>query len=263
MPKPKNPQLKIEHLEIAGIPVISCHKGNNHQKPLIIFSHSLMESKEVFSEKLRAFAGLGYFAVALDNKDHGERSKGDLKMRLFSSGKLSLYDVRRLIKETADEVGSIIDYFVEYEGIDEQRIGMLGVSMGAHITFSALVSEERIKVATPIIGSPFWDDVPNDMPVDESPEAMNKLKALSNRYSPSLFLDKYYPRALLMQVGAKDIHVNVERVKNFHEDLKRYYKENPSLLKLLLHEKIGHRVSSAMWDNAVDWFREFLKSGCP
>ncbi|MBW1783914.1 MAG: hypothetical protein JRL30_24635 [Deltaproteobacteria bacterium] len=263
MPDPKKPQLKIESLEIGGIPVIYCRKGNHHQKPLVIFSHSLMASKEVFAEKLKAFAGMGYIAAALDNKDHGQRSKDDLKQRLFSTGKLNLYDVRRLIKETADEVGAIIDYFVAYEGIDDARIGMVGVSMGAHITFRALVSDERIKVAAPIIGSPFWDDVPNDIPVDQSPEAMNRLSAFSNRYSPGQFLDRYYPRALLIQVGAKDIHLNVERVQNFYEDLKPYYKETPSLLKWVKHENIGHRVSTAMWDNAVDWFREFLKPGPP
>jgi len=248
----------LEKRMIEGIPLLSCQKGHGRKKPLVLCSHSLMESKEIFNEYLKSFAELGCYAVALDNKYHGERSDQGFKRELFGYGKLNVLQVRRLIKETADEILMIIDHFVDNEPIDEERIGMVGISIGGYITLRALILDRRIRVAAPMISSPFWDDIPNDIPVDSSPEAIKKLKEYSSQYSPGLFLDKFYPRAILMQVGAKDDHLNVGRVKKFHQNLQAYYKENPSNLGLIIHEDAGHGVTPAMWSHTMAWFEKHL-----
>ena len=243
---------------IEGIPILSCQKDHGRKMPLVLCSHGLMESKEIFGEYLKSFAELGCYAVALDNKYHGERSDQGFKRQLFGYGKLNVLKVRRFIKETADEILMLIDHLVAHEPIDEKRIGMLGTSMGGYITLRSLILDRRIRVAAPMISSPFWDDIPNDIPVDRSPEALRGLKAYSNQYSPGLFLEKFYPRAILMQVGAKDDHLNVNRVKLFHQNLRSYYKENPSNLRLIVHEDAGHGVTPRMWNHTMAWFKKHL-----
>lgn len=71
--------------------------------------------------------------------------------------------------------------------IDEARIGMLGVSMGGGATFRALVVEECIKVAAPIIASPYLDEVPQDVPTVSNPEIQQALEAYSeNTVQPTI-----------------------------------------------------------------------------
>jgi cephalosporin-C deacetylase-like acetyl esterase len=72
---------------------------------------------------------------------------------------IDVYQVRRLVKETADDIPIIIDHFEANKQVDAQRIGMLGVSMGGYVAFRALIIEERIGVAMPIIASPNWKEL--------------------------------------------------------------------------------------------------------
>jgi dipeptidyl aminopeptidase/acylaminoacyl peptidase len=64
--------------------------------------------------------------------------------QVFQDDKLDVYQVRRLIKETADDIPTIIDHLTADNQIDEQRIGMFGVSMGGFVTFRALVIEADV-----------------------------------------------------------------------------------------------------------------------
>ncbi|MBW1888286.1 MAG: alpha/beta hydrolase, partial [Deltaproteobacteria bacterium] len=194
--------LELKKYTIHEIPTLVCFKGNDDQKPLVIFSHAFTGAKEDLTDHLKTFAELGYYAVALDNRAHGERSvRGFISQRVFDDGKLNVYEVRKLIKETADDMQMLINHFVKEEGVDEGRIGIIGVSMGGFSALRTLVMEERIKVAASVIASPYFDEIPEDVPIVKEPEIMRKLKDYSNRYSPASYLDRFYPRAVLFQIG--------------------------------------------------------------
>jgi cephalosporin-C deacetylase-like acetyl esterase len=105
-----------------------------------------------------------------------------------------LYEVRRLIKETADDIPSLIDHFISKKQVDAARIGMIGVSMGGFAAFRALVIEKRITVAAPIIASPYFDEKPKDVPIITRPEITQALKDYSLEFSPAHFPDRFYPR---------------------------------------------------------------------
>jgi len=258
MPDSKRADLKLEKKNIDGIPTLSCFKEGGEPKPLVIFAHDFTNSKEIWTDNLETFAQLGFYAVAIDNRAHGERSEPDFISQVFLDKKLVVYEIRRLIKETADDIPTIIDHFTKDEQIDKDRVGMIGVSMGGYSALRAMVIDDRIKVAAPIISSPYWDDDPADIPTVRDPEILQKLKAFSDEYSPAYYLDRFYPRAMLLQVGGKDIHLNVERVKHFHHELESYYEERPDRLKLIIHEGVGHEFIPEMWRNAMDWFKNYL-----
>lgn len=170
-------------------------------------------------------AGMGYYAVTIDNRGHGDRVEHDFMSQVFQDGKLNVYQVRRLIKETADDITAIIDHFIADDRINEQRIGMLGALMGGFVTFCALVIEERIKVAGAIIASPYWDEQPADVPVLTTPEVEQKLADYDREYNPANFPERFLHRPILIQIGGKDNHYNGKRVRQFYRELENDYHE--------------------------------------
>ncbi len=244
---------------VGGIPILECYKRDGRRKPLVILSHGFTENKERWTPQLNSLAEHGYYAAALDNHNHGERKEPDFASQVFSGSKLKLHEVRRLIKETAEDISRLIDHFTRSEEVDQDRIGMAGVSMGGFTTFRALVIEKRIKAAAPVISSPYWDDIPQGVPVADDAESQQTLASISHAYSPALFPELFFPRPLLIQIGDQDGHYVPDRVKQFYEQLKSgYYKEEPQRLKLICHEGVGHEFTPAMWANVMDWFKKYL-----
>jgi len=256
--QPLKSHLEFEKHMVDDIPILSCFKKDGVPGPLVIFIHSLGQSKEHWQPQLEKIADLGCYAIAMDNKGHGERRDPNFRERVFSEGKLNVYEVRKLIKETADDIPSLIDHFIAKAQIDGARIGIIGGSMGGFAAFRALVIDERIKVAAPIIASPYLDEVPKDVPVLGDPEVQQALEAYSRKYNPANYLEKFYPRAILIQIGEQDIHFNGKRVANFYQELLPHYREAPDRLKFIAHENIAHEITATMWRNVTSWLQKHL-----
>jgi len=250
--------MKLENRQVDGIPTLSCFKNDGRQKPLVILSHAFQSSKEFWQAKMKTLARMGYYTVALDNRGHGERREPDFKAQVLTQDGFNLYEVRRLIKETADDIVLLINHFIAEDQIDSARIGMIGVSMGGFAAFRALMIENRITVAAPIIASPYFDEKPGDVPLLETPEIQSALESYSQKFSPGLYPDCFFPSALLIQVGKKDRHLNPERVARFYRKLTSYYRETPHKLKFIVAENAGHEFTDTMWDHAMDWFKIHL-----
>lgn len=64
-----------EKKTIRDIPAIICRRDDNSKKPLVILSHGFTQSKDTYSANgyLKELAELGYYAVAIDNRLHGDR----------------------------------------------------------------------------------------------------------------------------------------------------------------------------------------------
>ncbi len=243
---------------INEIPVIICKRDHYTKKPLVIMSHGFTGSKNDIKSKgyLSHLAELGYYAVALDNRLHGDRPGPDLLTTIMkSSGKIDLLLLRRAIKETADDIKSIIDELSKEDDVDENRIAMIGVSMGGFITYRSMIIDDRIKVGIPLISSPFWDDIPGDVPIHLDEEEKKELAVLSECYQPSNNLDKFYPASLLMQIGDIDKHYNVNRIIDFYNELRKYYIDDPEKIELIVYPNTRHEFTKEMWEHAL----RFLK----
>lgn len=243
---------------VGDIPVLTCTNESGDPKPLVLLSHGFTGSKEVWREYMQELAEAGYYAVAIDNRLHGEREDEGFSSVMSEGGRINFYRLFRAIKENAEDVVKIIDYFAATEEIDQHRIGMTGVSMGGFTAFRAVVMDKRIKVATPIIASPVWGDIPGDKPADESPEIMRALVDLSRQYSPSHFMDRFHPTALLIQAGSKDTHFRLEKLERFYEDLRHRYHDDRSRLHLIVFDGIAHEFTQSMWINAKSWLTRYL-----
>jgi pimeloyl-ACP methyl ester carboxylesterase len=244
---------------VDGIPILACFEQDGRRKPLVILSHGFRGNKESWRPHLQSLAEQGYYAVALDNRSHGERTEPDFASQVFRGERLKVHEVRRLIKETAEDVSRLIDHFVLAEEVDPQRIGMAGVSMGGFTTFRALVIEDRITVAAPIIASPYWDDIPQGVPIAEEAEDRQALERISRECSPALFPERFPPRPLLIQIGGEDGHYDGARVIAFAEQLRGYYRPaDADRVALVVHKGVGHELTPDMWANALGWFGKHL-----
>ncbi len=258
--QPSTKGIKLETQEIAGIPILSCYSSDEGigSRPLVILSHAFQSSKEFWQDKMLSLARAGYYAVALDNRCHGDRKGPDFKSQVFETDGFNLYEVRRLIKETADDIPRLIDHFSSHKRVDADRIGMVGVSMGGFIAFRAAVIDDRIGVAAPVIASPYFDEKPGDVPLVNRPEINRALDDYSQKFSPACYPDHFYPRAILIQVGGQDKHLDAGRVRQFYESLKSRYHQRPEKLEFILEENTGHQFTACMWRNATDWLNEHL-----
>ena len=136
---------------VRGIPVLSCRPQNGNLLPLVVLSHGFTGSKEMWREPMARIGRMGCLAVALDNRGHGERSGSDFHSTVFRDGRLSILEVRRLIKETAEDIPELIDHTIRSGVADPERIGLTGVSMGGFAAFRAVVADKRIAAAAPIV----------------------------------------------------------------------------------------------------------------
>lgn len=254
-----NKQLVTKQNLIGNTPVITCfNQGEDSLKPLVILSHGFRGSKIDLKDEMKMLANMNYYAVSIDNRGHGDRTEADFLGQVVQNGEINIYEVRRLIKETADDIPAIIDHFAKDKLVDAQRVGMCGVSMGGFITFRTLVFERRIKVAAPVIASPYWNEFPSDVPVVMTPEVKQKLSAYSQKYSPAHFPEQFYPRPILMQIAGKDNHYNGKNVQQFCRDLKKSYQDEGDRVKLIVHEDDEHIFTELMWTNVVQWLQEHL-----
>lgn len=247
--------IQFYKVRVNDIPALICTDGENSPKPLVIFSHGFQGKKENWKEHMKELAQLGYYTVAIDNRFHGERNNAGFSTFLSMNGKIDFSKVLEAIKGNADDVVLVLDFFTAKTEIDKNRIAMVGMSMGGFTTFRTVVIDNRIKVAVPIIASPVWEDLPGDMVADTAIEIKSKLYKISKEFSPSNFIDKFYPTALFMQAGSKDIHFDVNKLKKFYEDIKQYYINDTSKLELIIYEGIEHEFTKEMWDNAKAWLK--------
>ena len=258
--QPSQKNIKFEKGDVAGIPILSCFSSNEgiQSKPLVILSHAFQSSKEFWQDKMLSLARAGYYAVALDNRGHGARKGPGFKARVFENDGFNLYAVRRLIKETADDIPRLIDHFSSHNSVDAARIGMVGVSMGGFVAFRTLVIDDRIGVAAPVIASPYFDEKPRDVPLVNRLEINRALDAYSQKFSPAYYPERFYPRAILIQVGGRDKHLDAGRVRQFYETLKSNYHQRPEKLRFIQEANAGHEFTASMWNNVIEWFRKQL-----
>ena len=242
---------------VGEVPILVSNPVGDTPAPLVLLSHGFTGCKENWLEQLDELAGRGFVAAAMDNHLHGERAGVGFDSLLLG-GKLNVPGLRRVMQETAVDMSMLVDHFGRDEAVDSTRIAVVGVSMGGFVSFAALVNDARIKVATPIIASPYWGDIPGDSNVALDNQAEADLADFSKRNEPAGRKETIPPRALLMQIGGEDRHYNGARVESFYEELRPLYGNESERLGLIVHPGVGHELTAEMWANAVAWLEKYL-----
>ncbi|MCE1248761.1 MAG: prolyl oligopeptidase family serine peptidase [Firmicutes bacterium] len=232
------------NLKLNGAPALMMFREKIERaasKGTILFYHGLYSRKETHRKELESLAGRGFLAIAIDNLGHGGRQLVNLRDSL--SGPDFEYKFLNLVKETALEIPGIIDELDKMGFADVEKLGISGISMGGYITYAGVLADPRFKAAAPILGSPVWRGFNGDSP----------------HSNPHLF----YPVALLSQNAGKDTSVPAYNARNFHNELKPYYRRTPQKLEYVEFPNSGHFMNALdwhiLWGNVIDWFDDYIR----
>lgn len=130
--------------------------------PVVICLHGTGGSKDDASitSLLYSFTKLGFMAVAIDARYHGERIKKIAGHNYYTEAiiqawqnKDSTHQQHPFFFDTVYDLWRLVDYLISRPDVDAGRIGMMGISMGGIETWMAASVDTRIKVAVPVIAA--------------------------------------------------------------------------------------------------------------
>ena len=242
--------------KIGEVTCLIDHNRNGSKKPVLILCHGLGGSRRDNSVLMKEYSSIGYFCVSIDSRMHGGRAlREELDRTIKKNGATDYYQVRRLIKETADDIPGIIDALSKDPDADISRVCIMGGSMGGYVAIRAAMIEKRIKAAVSLIASPIWSDLPMKQPYAGISATSEEFNTFCKRFSPEHFPDQFVHCALLMQIGGADVHYDPENVKAFCEKLRRYSPDK-NRYDVYVAPGSGHAVTPDMWKNMRDWFKK-------
>lgn len=222
--------------------------------PVVLQLHGLGGSKanwwddEGFSrggQVTQGLLGAGYAVLALDAQYHGERLVNNgyepPGVMVFERGWLHRY--RDLLVQSVVEYRRALDYLATREEIDADRVGMIGYSMGGHMTFILTGIDPRIDVSVACV-------------TPSMTERMTGVRMKENAsfvIAPHEFARAVDSRPLLMLMGRSDQAYSVSEAEQLRDLI------DGSSKKLIWYES-GHRLPDEYIADALDWFQRHLSN---
>lgn len=231
--------------QLRDVPLLMISRGTPTaaaaDRGTVLLLHGQGVHKEVNRPELTRFAEAGFLAIGVDVVAHGERRRPDYEQH-FSDPQHKQQRFVELISEASRElsrvIGELKDAGLAYDG----GVGVFGISMGGFIGYGAVPSGE-VNALVAVIASPVWMlDVPEN---------------------PARHVDRFFPAAVLSQVGGKDALIDAGAVKHFHERLASTYLSALERQQFVLYPESAHHMREQDWNEvvtrAVEWFGRFLK----
>ncbi len=220
--------------------------------PVVLQLHGLGGSKATWwddagfsrgGQVTKGLLGAGYAVLALDAQYHGERLvNNDYEppgIMVFERGWLHRY--RDLLVQSVVEYRRALDYLATREEIDADRVGMIGYSMGGHMTFILTGIDPRIDVSVACVTPSMTERMIS--------RRMNEKASFV--IAPHEFAHAVDSRLFLMLMGRSDPAYSVSEAEQLHDLI------DGSSKKLIWYES-GHRLPDGYIADAVDWFQTHL-----
>ena len=254
--------IQIRKEIIDGIPLLHVVKNDDEKKmlPLVFFVHGFTSAKEHNLHFAYLLAEKGIRAVLPEAILHGDRSDGRNNEEIT-------YDFWNIVKNTITELEILKNDFVARGLADQERIGLVGTSMGGIVTLGALTQYEWIKTAVSLMGSPNHEEFARNqiMQIREAgvqlpfsnEELENEFISLG-KYDLSAHPEALAARPLLFWHGKKDPVVPFQPTYDFYQRIKSDYAQNPEDLQFIVDEQADHKVSREALLRTVEWFEKHL-----
>jgi len=251
------------------IPCLLLHRADlPAPKPGLVYYHGVVQNKEAYVDThplARRLADEGFAVAIPDAPGHGERPAGaTLVERLRQS---LAAEFCRDIELSGDESGALFDWLANQPGVDGERLGVLGISMGGYTTAVVAARQRvRLRAAVCIAGSADLttcmqetDSIapgrwgPPDRAID--PETRERI----TRVDPIHYPDRYAPLPLLLLHGQRDTWNPPVTSQRFQVALQPHYRSEPDRLRLVVVPEAPHWPPGRPFaDETLAWLTQHL-----
>ncbi len=261
------------------------------RRPSVIVLHGTGGTKDgnQVVEIAQRLAALGFVAITIDGRYHGERSHEGSGVSAYNEAIVRAWrsgEGHPFYYDTAWDVMRVVDYLETREDIDAGRIGLTGISKGGIETYLAAAADMRIAAAVPLIGvqSFRWSLVNGQWKarIATIQPAFDVAAADANQKNPNVdFVRRFYdrvvpgiyeqfdgpsmltliaPRPLLVINSDSDANTPIAGVRLAVESARPAYAAQNAGEKLVLRvqENTAHRVRPDSIDATIEWFVRWL-----
>ena len=271
------------------VPGILLKKSASGRRPVVVVLSGTGGTKEGQVSVLKTLAGLGFIAISIDGRYHGERQTGTGATQ-YVAAMLETYRTgqgRPFLYDTVWDLMRLVDYLETRPDVDAKRIGMTGFSKGGMETYLTAAVDPRIAVAVPMIGvQSFGWALENEMwmsrvstfqaAVDQAAKEAGVgrvdaafIRTFYDRVVPGIYgqfdgpamVPLIAPRPLLVINGDSDARTPLPGLMECIRPTEQAYKRTKAgdKFKLYLQKDTGHTVNPEALQDAVNWFVEWLK----
>lgn len=263
--------------------------------PVVICLHGTGGSKNGAEIKnlLSRFSKLGFMAVAIDARYHGERITAVPGKNYYVEAiikawqnKNTAHQQHPFFYDTVYDLWRLVDYLSVRPDVDSTRIGMMGISMGGIETWLAASVDTRIKVAVPAISvQSFKWSLENDrwqgragtiwgahqqVAKDLGDTGVNRknvkalwkliLPGIMNEFDCPSMIRLFAPRPLLILNTEKDPNNPLPGAQIVFDSATNVYQTKNALdkLKIDVEPNETHRFTAKHMEMAIEWFRKWL-----
>jgi len=241
-------EINVSRRVVKGYPFFLIYRDN--YKGVVFVLHGLTGKDSDGFQSAYKLANAGYLVVLPLAKWHGEQ-KPDNYLQLFN-GENFIDSITSVMNDYILRVKIILDYLFDHNHVNELKIGCVGFSMGAYVTYLMPLFDKRIKTIIPISGSPFNYDqnaVKHFNISNTTPPKGAKLQAADH-------IDSYKDLNILIIHNKDDETVSSMGSEKFYKSLKP--KVNNGEVKMILNQVGGHKYYSFMDKEVISWFDKHL-----
>lgn len=257
----------IEYRKVSGIPILDLYEIDVQEKrPILIMLHGGNSNKEKNIERAYEFVKKGFFVTLFDAYGHGELQNTGEIFEITDTQKSHIDKLLKVYVETSKYINTIIDSYRNSIYADSDRIGLIGVSMGAHTIYYHTLKERNphIKVAVPINGSPIWTNFVRRYISKETVNSLNiseeniiKVEKYIENIEPLNYKENSKDFPLLMLNGEKDELIPITNIRQSYKILQSEYSDK-QLIKFIEFEGVGHVVTPKTLEIACEWLKKYI-----
>lgn len=264
------------------------------RRPAVIVLHGTGGTKDRMTSWLVELARRGFVALAIDARYHGDRAGGAKGAAAYNEAIAHAWRVKKgepqehpFYFDTCWDLWRTVDYLDTRADVDPGRIGMIGISMGGIETWLAAAVDQRIAVAVPAIAvQSFRWSLENGQwqgrartiagahkvaaaDLEESQVNARVCRALWDKVIPGILgpfdcpsmLRLFAGRPLLILNGDRDPNCPIEGASLAFDAAEEAYRAagTPEKLRIVVAQGVGHAVTPAQHQEALDWFTRWLK----
>lgn len=245
-----------EKIYIGDIPlIVLTPQGIDSDIETIVLYHGWSSMKE--TQRMRGFilASVGYRVVLPDAINHGERTP------LSDYGLHNADKLWDTVFQSIEEWDTLLEGLEKKHGINTDKVGLIGNSMGGIIASGIYSRNNYIKSLVVLNGTMAWENSNKIIKEALNIEMTEELRIIEEKIKeidPIKNTHLLVNRPILILHGDCDTTLSVESERLFYENINEKYSDKDKI-KLVEYPGLNHAVTTNMMEDSIVFFNKYLK----